>query len=68
MLLTLFNKRKMNAVFNQIRDILYKNYCINFDEIELEAEFELELGLDSRDFFELVEDFEEIFKIDLFFF
>lgn len=56
----------MNSVFNQIREILYKNYCINFEEIELEAEFELELGMDSRDFFELIEDFETIFKIDIF--
>ena len=66
-LFILFNK-KMKSVFNEIRDILYNNYCINFDQIELEAEFELELGLDSRDFFELIEDFETIFKIDIFYF
>ena len=31
-----------------------------------ETKFELELGMDSREFFELIVDFEKVFNIDIF--
>jgi len=56
----------MNLIFNKIREILHHSYSIKYDQIELETQFELELGMDSREFFELIVDFEEVFQIDLF--
>jgi len=56
----------MNLIFNKIREILHNSYSIKYDQIELETKFELELGMDSREFFELIVDFEEVFQIDLF--
>jgi len=57
----------MNLIFNKVRDILHHSYSIKYDQIELETKFELELGMDSREFFELIVDFEKEFDIDLFF-
>ena len=56
----------MNTIFNQIREILNKDYSIKFDQIELETNFEIELGFDSREFFELINDFESVFNIEIF--
>lgn len=56
----------MNLIFNKVREILHQSYSINYDQIELETKFELELGMDSREFFELIVDFESVFKIDIF--
>lgn len=56
----------MNTIFNQIREILNKHYSIKFDQIELETNFEIELGFDSREFFELINDFESVFNIEIF--
>ena len=56
----------MNLIFNKIREILNKSYSIKFDQIELETNFEIELGFDSREFFELINDFENTFNIDIF--
>jgi acyl carrier protein len=57
----------MNLIFNKVREILHQSYSINYDQIELETKFELELGMDSREFFELIVDFENVFKINIFF-
>ena len=56
----------MNLIFNKVRDILHHSYSIKYDQIELETKFELELGMDSREFFELIVDFEKVFNIDIF--
>lgn len=56
----------MNSIFNKVREILHKSYSINYDQIELETKFELELGMDSREFFEIIIDFEKVFNIDIF--
>jgi acyl carrier protein len=56
----------MNLIFNKVREILHQSYSINYDQIELETKFELELGMDSREFFELIVDFENVFKINIF--
>lgn len=57
----------MTLIFHKIREILHHSYSINYDQIELETKFQLELGMDSREFFELIIDFEKEFDIDLFF-
>jgi len=41
----------MNLIFEKIREILHNSYSIHYDQIELETNFELELGMDSREFF-----------------
>lgn len=56
----------MSLIFNKVREILHHKYSIKYDQIELETNFELELGMDSREFFELIVDFEEAFNIELF--
>jgi len=56
----------MNSIFNKVREILHESYSINYDQIELETKFELELGMDSREFFEIIVDFEKVFNIDIF--
>lgn len=55
----------MSLIFNKIREILNESYSIQFDQIELETKFELELGIDSREFFELIIDFENAFSINI---
>jgi len=56
---------KTSKIFNIIREILHKNYAIQRDEIQLEARFEIELAVDSREMFELMEEFEEVFNIEI---
>ena len=55
----------MSIVFSKIKQILHESYSIQLDQIELETKFELELGTDSREFFELLSDFENSFGIDI---
>ena len=55
----------MSTVFSKIKQILHESYSIQLDQIELETKFELELGTDSREFFELLSDFENAFGIDI---
>ena len=60
---TLMNK--MSIVFSKIKQILHESYSIQLDQIQLETKFELELGTDSREFFELLSDFENAFGIEI---
>ena len=53
----------MSIVFSKIKQILHESYSIQLDQIQLETNFELELGTDSREFFELLSDFENAFDI-----
>ncbi len=55
----------MSIVFSKIKKILHEFYSIQLDQIELETNFELELGTDSREFFELISDFENAFGIEI---
>ena len=61
------NNIKMGTVFNTIKKILHEQYSIQFDQIQPETKFELELGTDSREFFELITDFENAFDIKIMF-
>ena len=56
----------MTLIYNKVREILHYSYSINYEEIELKTRFELELGMDSREFFEIIIDFEKAFNIDIF--
>ena len=53
----------MSYTFNKIREILNKEFSFHYDQIQLETQLELELGMDSREFFELIEKLEVRFKI-----
>jgi acyl carrier protein len=55
----------MSIVFSRIKQILHESYSIQLDQIQLETKFELELGTDSREFFELLNDFEKAFDIEI---
>ena len=55
----------MTIVFSKIKQILHESYSIQLDQIELDTNFELELGTDSREFFELLSDFEATFGIEI---
>lgn len=55
----------MSIVFSKIKQILHESYSIQLDQIQLETNFELELGTDSREFFELLSDFETAFSIEI---
>ena len=55
----------MTTVFSKIKQILHESYSIQLDQIQLETRFELELGTDSREFFELLSDFENAFDIEI---
>ena len=53
----------MSDTFNKVRKILNKEFSFHYDQIQLETQLELELGMDSREFFELIEKLEVRFKI-----
>lgn len=55
----------MTIVFSKIKQILHESYSIQLDQIELETNFELELGTDSREFFEFLSDLERVFGIEI---
>lgn len=53
----------MSDIFNKIRKILNEEFSFHYDQIQLETKLELELGMDSRELFELIEKLELLFKI-----
>ena len=53
----------MSDTFNKIRQILNKEFSFHYDQIQLETQLELELGMDSREFFELIDRLELQFNI-----
>ncbi len=53
----------MSNTFHQIRKILNREFSFHYDQIQLETKLELELGMDSREFFELINKLELRFKI-----
>ena len=55
----------MYITFEKIRKILYDKFSFHYDQIQLETKLELELGMDSRELFELIEKFELLFKIKI---
>jgi acyl carrier protein len=55
----------MTLIFNKIRKLLHEEYSFPYDQIQLETDFEKELGTDSREMIELINDFETLFDIEI---
>jgi len=55
----------MTLIFNKIRKLLLEEYSFPYDQIQLETDFEKELGTDSREMIELINDFETLFDIEI---
>ena len=53
----------MSNIFNKVRKLLNEEFSFHYDQIQLETKLELELGMDSRELFELIEKLELLFKI-----
>ncbi len=55
----------MPIIFDKIRTILCKKFSFQYDQIQPEARFEIELGTDSREMLELLSEFERTFNIEI---
>jgi acyl carrier protein len=55
----------MTLIFDKIRTLLHEEYSFQYDQIQLDTDFEKELGSDSREMLELINDFETIFDIEI---
>jgi acyl carrier protein len=55
----------MTFIFKKIRTLLHEKYNFQYDQIQLETDFEKELGTDSREMLELINDFETLFNIEI---
>ena len=55
----------MTLIFDRIRKLLHEEYSFQYDQIQLDTDFEKELGTDSREMLELINDFETIFDIEI---
>jgi acyl carrier protein len=53
----------MDFIFRNLRTILHEKFSFHYDQIQPETHLELELGMDSREMFELLEELEESFNI-----
>ena len=49
----------MDATFNKLQIILYEKFSFHYDYVQLETKLELELGMDSREMFELLNEIKE---------
>jgi len=55
----------MTCIFEKIRKLLYEEYSFQYDQIQLETDFEKEFGTDSREMLELINDLETLFNIEI---
>jgi acyl carrier protein len=55
----------MTLIFDKIRTLLHEEYSFQYDQIQLDTDFEKELGSDSREMLELINDFETLFDIEI---
>lgn len=55
----------MDIVFHKVRDILSEKFCFHKNQIQLETELELELGMDSREMIEFLNELEIVFAIEI---
>ena len=55
----------MTLIFERIRKLLHEEYSFQYDQIQLNTDFEKELGTDSREMLELINDLEVIFNIEI---
>lgn len=55
----------MYGTFEKIRRILSQKFSFHYDQIQLQTELELQLGMDSREMIEFVSELEKTFKINI---
>jgi acyl carrier protein len=55
----------MSLIFDKIRKLLHAEYSFHYNQIQLDTDFEKELGTDSREMLELINDFETLFNIEI---
>jgi acyl carrier protein len=55
----------MSTTFIKIRNILHKQFSFHYDQIQFETKLELELGMDSIEMVELLNELELTFKIKI---
>ena len=55
----------MYITFDKIQQILYEKFSFHFDQLELQTEFEVQLGMDSREMLEFLIEVEKVFKIKI---
>jgi acyl carrier protein len=53
----------MDVTFNKLRTILSEKFSFHYDQVQLETQLEFELGMDSRELFELLYELEKNFEI-----
>jgi len=51
--------------FQSVQELLWQKFSCPLDLLEFETNLERDLAFDSRDFFELLEDLEDTFHIEL---
>ena len=52
----------MCSIFDKLKIILYEKFSFHYDQIQYETKLELELGIDSREIFELLGELEKTFN------
>ena len=55
----------MNLIFNKLRAILTEDFRFHYDQLKPEVQLELEFGMDSREFLELLVNLEINFEIEI---
>ena len=55
----------MNETFNKLRTLLHEEFSFHYEQLQLETNLELEMGMDSREFLEVLMDIETIFDIEV---
>jgi acyl carrier protein len=55
----------MYNTFDRLQKILYEKFSFHFDQIELQTELEVQLGMDSREMLEFLIELEKVFKIKI---
>jgi acyl carrier protein len=55
----------MSSIFDKLKRILYEKFSFHYDQIQYETKLELELGIDSREMFELLGELEQSFNFNI---
>jgi len=55
----------MSSIFDKLKTILYEKFSFHYDQIQYETKLELELGIDSREMFELLGELEQAFNFNI---
>ena len=55
----------MDFIFNKLQTVFHEKFSFHYDHVQLETQLELELGMDSREMFELLDEVEKTFNITI---